>query len=963
MKSLKFLILLFWGSLLNAQIPAPLTVTTFTDFSYENVEPSHDYNFDYPVYADILDEDPLSYEPEYNNRYFMSIYGPRHKSVSTSNIGYFDFHKGSDMTPDVSYNGVEYDDDNAPDIHCMCDGEIYEIFTGPNPENTGTGMYVTVKCDSVFQANSDWENIYTAYRHLDSIEPGLNEGDSISKGDVVGVMGESGYTSNVHLHFSVIRRNTGSQINVHPMRLFNPDSIPHLLSHLTTAEITQLEHSTDEALFRIAVPYNMANIRAIEVSLDGGGYEKIYDFEAVSQLAEEDRDDNDAVEGLELFAYPFNRGHSCYRRVWDKYEDNQITLDYPACPDLGSGNFFPFLSEGLHQAPSYVLDLRVLDLPANFDIEDLNIKVIDIWGYGVEANGTTQASDEHFAWAMITDEDDDAEEYETGTMSLSSPDLELVYDGSHGNQTVGLLFRDLEIPANTTISDAFVQFRADASHAGATDLTIRAEDSGTVADFSSSSNDLSDRDTTYASANWQPAAWTIGDMGAVQKWTDLEGLVQEVVTRGDWTTNSPLTFLITGTGRREAEGYASYDLWKGAYVYVEYTDDVATAPNEPPTITLTSPADGAEYSDLSPITLSADASDPNDNLEVVYFFVDGSLVDSASSNPYEVSWNVPDYGSYIIHAIAVDEDGLAKTSETATISVLDNVLDIQIRQGSDDVEELENGTIWKTNSDLELCYDDYVSGSQGLVGHQHVGLRFQNVTVPQGAIITNAYIQFTVDETDSDATLITLRGEDVDDADAFSYSKHDVSSRDMTSDSVTWSPAAWTSVGAAGTDQRSPDISSLIQEIVDRGGWSSGNSMVMILYSWDEFKRVAESYDGSAADAPTLHIEFSQASSMIGSNTPNFYSNPSKGKAVGTLNVFPNPVSSGTLTAEVMTDIEEPIQLEVRDLLGRTVATKTIEPLNDTQAVFDTTDWTAGTYLIRMLNREEILEVKKLLIL
>ena len=444
MKTIHLAVWLLLGCTLHAQIPQSLNVTTFTDFNYSNVEPGNDYGFDYPVYADILSEDPNSYEPSFDHRYFMSIYGPRHKSVSTSNIGYFDFHKGSDMTAEVSYGGVNYDENNPPDIHCVCDGEVYEIFTGPNPESTGTGIYVTVKCDSTFKADPAWGNVYTAYRHLESVANGLEEGDPISKGDVVGVMGESGHTSTVHLHFSVIRRNEGNQINVHPMRLFNPDSIPHLVNHLNTAEITQLEHTSSEALFRIAVPYNMANFRAIKVSLPNDVYEKTYDFEEVSKLPEEERDDNDAVDGLELFAYPFNRGHDCYRRVWDRYEDGQITTDYPACPDLGAGNFYPFLNEGLHQIPTYALDLRVKDLPPNYDITDLKIEILDIWGHGVQANGVVQATDEHFAWAMITDEGDDAEEYESGSVDLSSGDLELVYDGSsRGNQTVGLLFRDL----------------------------------------------------------------------------------------------------------------------------------------------------------------------------------------------------------------------------------------------------------------------------------------------------------------------------------------------------------------------------------------------------------------------------------------------------------------------------------------------------------------------------------------
>jgi hypothetical protein len=44
----------------------------------------------------------------------------------------------------------------------------------------------------------------------------------------------------------------------------------------------------------------------------------------------------------------------------------------------------------------------------------------------------------------------------------------------------------------------------------------------------------------------------------------------------------------------------------------------------------------------------------------------------------------------------------------------------------------------------------------------------------------------------------------------------------------------------------------VIQEIVNRSGWASGNALALIVTGTGE--RVAESYDGSAA--PELHIEY-----------------------------------------------------------------------------------------------------------
>jgi hypothetical protein len=64
-------------------------------------------------------------------------------------------------------------------------------------------------------------------------------------------------------------------------------------------------------------------------------------------------------------------------------------------------------------------------------------------------------------------------------------------------------------------------------------------------------------------------------------------------------------------------------------------------------------------------------------------------------------------------------------------------------------------------------------------------------------------------------------------------------------------------VGQTGAAQRTPDISSIIQEVVDRSGWSSGNSLVLIITGSGE--RVAESYNGDRNGAPLLHVEYSSS--------------------------------------------------------------------------------------------------------
>jgi len=188
--------------------------------------------------------------------------------------------------------------------------------------------------------------------------------------------------------------------------------------------------------------------------------------------------------------------------------------------------------------------------------------------------------------------------------------------------------------------------------------------------------------------------------------------------------------------------------------------------------------------------------------------------------------------------------------------------DIPIATGDDDAEEKGSGSVSLDSSDLELVYD----GS-----NQKVGLRFTGVDIPSGATILNASIQFVVDETSSGTTSLTIQAQAVDDAPAFTSSSNDISSRPRTSASVPWIPVSWNTEDEAGPDQRTPDLASVVQEVVDRQGWTSGNAMVFIITGTGE--RVAKSYERDVYGAPYLHIEYT-LSTPTPTPTPTLTSTP-----------------------------------------------------------------------------------------
>ncbi len=182
----------------------------------------------------------------------------------------------------------------------------------------------------------------------------------------------------------------------------------------------------------------------------------------------------------------------------------------------------------------------------------------------------------------------------------------------------------------------------------------------------------------------------------------------------------------------------------------------------------------------------------------------------------------------------------------AGIASAQTTITSQVAQGNDDAEErVSNGNMDLGSSDLELTSDGGTN--------QYVGIRFQNINIPQGTTILSASIQFTTDETDSGSTSVTIRGDDSDNASIFSSTNYNISSRTLTSASVAWNNIpSWNTVGQSGANQQTPSLTAIVQEIVNRGGWSNGNSMAFIINGSGE--RTAEAYNGDSSKSPVLTI-------------------------------------------------------------------------------------------------------------
>jgi PKD repeat protein len=209
-------------------------------------------------------------------------------------------------------------------------------------------------------------------------------------------------------------------------------------------------------------------------------------------------------------------------------------------------------------------------------------------------------------------------------------------------------------------------------------------------------------------------------------------------------------------------------------------------------------------------------------------------------------------GTYVVRQTATD--GELTTTDDATVTVTDpvvpsGIIDVPVRLSADDAEEVAStGAVQLTSSDLELVKDST---------EQVVGLRFSNVAIPAGSVITAAWVQFEADELSGAAISLTVSAEATDNAVSFTSTPFNVSSRPRITTSVSWSPPPWTVLQERGVGQRTSSLTHVLHEVIARPGWAAGNAVAIVLTGTGA--RTAEAFDGTAA--PVLHVEFTPPAS------------------------------------------------------------------------------------------------------
>ncbi len=255
---------------------------------------------------------------------------------------------------------------------------------------------------------------------------------------------------------------------------------------------------------------------------------------------------------------------------------------------------------------------------------------------------------------------------------------------------------------------------------------------------------------------------------------------------------------------------------------------------------------------LFPVTgLESDVNTVESEATVGTFDYETSITDGIN----DVEMNIDDSNAMYLSQSIIEVDQINTTISTIpTTASFEQRLTSNNRDAEEKVGGGDDGDVDDDSGDLDFRPNSIVS-------------TLFEVNIPDNAKITDAYIQFRVDNQRTTTTNITIYGEDSDDASFFDECNDgckDISSRTRTSASVAWNGVAASSAGAA---VNTPDIKTIVQEIVSRGcaDPSDPTNTTNCTYENDEMNfifitstgnRDFESRNGSSSRAPKLFIEY-----------------------------------------------------------------------------------------------------------
>ncbi len=176
-------------------------------------------------------------------------------------------------------------------------------------------------------------------------------------------------------------------------------------------------------------------------------------------------------------------------------------------------------------------------------------------------------------------------------------------------------------------------------------------------------------------------------------------------------------------------------------------------------------------------------------------------------------------------------------------------VEYQVDYDRDDAERIVGGSYDWSDDRVELR-------NQG--GNVYVGgFRFRNVALPPGAIITHAELDFRARKDNTETTELTIYGHDVATSPRFPTSKGTDDPADRLA-AATSAKVTWTNVPdfAKGDRYQSPELKSIVQELVDAPTWASGEPMTFLVTASNGSRRRVSTRDDGSSRGAILRIEY-----------------------------------------------------------------------------------------------------------
>ena len=205
-----------------------------------------------------------------------------------------------------------------------------------------------------------------------------------------------------------------------------------------------------------------------------------------------------------------------------------------------------------------------------------------------------------------------------------------------------------------------------------------------------------------------------------------------------------------------------------------------------------------------------------------------------------------------------------QSSQTKTITTKASIakwITVQVSANNDDGYQIIGG-VQTLNSDV------YCGVNTDQITTYNGGVRFQNVTIPNGSIILSAilygYLRGSGGNTAASVCKLKIRSEI--DNNLGDFSGTEINSRTRSNSGIDWDNRVDVGTGWHNTG----DVKTLIQEVLDRTSFASGNSMVLFLdndetdTSGDEYAYIRWwDYDSTPAQSLKLEILYQPLTGQV----------------------------------------------------------------------------------------------------